>query len=58
MNGDECGACKCVYIFKCVLLAVTTWLACAPEIPAYEGDWDDGVRKRCGNGEIDFHLEE
>ncbi len=33
-------------------------LACAPEIPDYEGFWDDEARKRCGNGEIDFHSEE
>lgn len=32
--------------------------ACAPDIPNYEGFWDDEARKRCGNGEIDFHSEE
>lgn len=40
------------------LLAFITGLACAPEIPNYEGYWDDEARKRCGNGEIDFHSEE
>ncbi|MGB1278284.1 MAG: hypothetical protein ACPG77_21235, partial [Nannocystaceae bacterium] len=39
-------------------LAFLSPLACAPDIPNYEGFWDDEARKRCGNGEIDFHSEE
>ena len=40
------------------LLAALAGLACAPEIPNYEGFWDGEARKRCGNGAIDFHSEE
>ncbi|MGB1278303.1 MAG: hypothetical protein ACPG77_21330, partial [Nannocystaceae bacterium] len=40
------------------LFPVFTVLACTPDIPNYEGFWDDEARKRCGNGEIDFHSEE
>lgn len=41
-----------------LLLPVMSALSCAPDIPNYEGFWDDEARKRCGNGEIDFHSEE
>ncbi|MGB1014195.1 MAG: DUF4215 domain-containing protein [Nannocystaceae bacterium] len=33
-------------------------MSCAPDIPNYEGYWDGEARKRCGNGDIDFHSEE
>ncbi|MGB1014521.1 MAG: hypothetical protein ACPG4T_10340 [Nannocystaceae bacterium] len=33
-------------------------LACAPDIPNYEGFFDGLEAERCGNGIIDFHSEE
>ncbi len=33
-------------------------LACAPDIPNYEGYFDNLAEERCGNGVIDFHSEE
>ena len=34
------------------------FLACAPDIPNYEGYFDNLAEERCGNGIIDFHSEE
>ncbi|MGB1277863.1 MAG: hypothetical protein ACPG77_19105, partial [Nannocystaceae bacterium] len=47
-----------VHWTKIGLLGVVASFSCAPDIPNYEGFWDDEARKRCGNGEIDFHSEE
>ncbi len=33
-------------------------LSCAPDIPNYEGYFDNLAEERCGNGVIDFHSEE
>ncbi|MGB1013792.1 MAG: hypothetical protein ACPG4T_06640 [Nannocystaceae bacterium] len=45
-------------LLACTMLVCLTAFACTPDIPNYEGFWDDEARRRCGNGMIDFHSEE